>query len=141
MHSHNHKHTPIIINRAVGSEWRPVVARTGHWGRHPGCQASWAFLFQGSSQIARCCQCRVEDPGDSPGGHLERLSPIHVLRGRVTDRHVPYTESAHRNKKRNKTNIPDVIAWLKLGPGQIQQLSSQIGLKEGRGPRCSVQYR
>lgn len=82
---------------------------------------------------------RATPPGG--GGHLERLSPIHVLRGRVTDRHVPYTESAHRNKKRNKTNIPDMIAWLKLGPGQIQQLSNQIGLKEGRGPRCSVQYR
>lgn len=53
-------HTPIV-NKAVDRNGGLVLPGTGT-GRHRR-----HFLLQGSSQIARCCQCRVEDPGDSPG--------------------------------------------------------------------------
>lgn len=79
------RHTSTHINKAVDGNGGQAM------GRHRG-----HFLVPGSSQIARCCQCRVEDPGHSPGA---TGSPIHVLRGRLQDRHVPYTESTHRNRK------------------------------------------
>lgn len=102
----------------------------GARGRHPGKVRP---RLQGAVNAAWKIRA-------TPRGNLERQSPIHVLRGRVTDRHVPYTESTHRNKKRNKTNLTDVIAWLKLGADEYNEYEVRLGERKegGQDAACNI---
>jgi hypothetical protein len=113
IHTHTHTHTQRpIINKAVGRNGGLLLPWTGH-----GQAGIVDKLFQGSSQIERCCQCRVEDPGDSPGGNylgnLGRVQYTFYAAELQTDMFP--TPSRRIGTKRNKTNLPDVIAWLNLG--------------------------